>query len=186
VCAERNLGQLALPRLRSAAGRAADWPQPSARLGQSAAGAALTGHGARGRAFDWGRTPSLPSAKARRRRRRAAASRPQVSQLRSPLRALPLSALPPALPPPAQPPRRERQHTPPPPAMEALRPSAGGVRRRTAGAGHRRAASRDRRARPPSLRRGGRKEDTRLIESRIVLELQSARGIRSAYGYIGT
>ena len=28
--------------------------------------------------------------------------------------------------------------------------------------------------------------DTRLIESRIVLELQSARGIRSAYGSIGT
>ena len=27
---------------------------------------------------------------------------------------------------------------------------------------------------------------TRLIESRIVLELQSARGIRSAYGSIGT
>ena len=36
-------------------------------------------------------------------------------------------------------------------------------------------------------KRGPRRDgDTRLIESRIVLELQSARGIRSAYGSIGT
>ena len=35
--------------------------------------------------------------------------------------------------------------------------------------------------------RGPRRDGaTRLIESRIVLELQSARGIRSAYGSIGT
>ena len=36
-------------------------------------------------------------------------------------------------------------------------------------------------------KRGPRRDGaTRLIESRIVLELQSARGIRSAYGSIGT
>jgi hypothetical protein len=35
-------------------------------------------------------------------------------------------------------------------------------------------------------KRGPRDGATRLIESRIVLELQSARGIRSAYGSIGT
>ena len=41
--------------------------------------------------------------------------------------------------------------------------------------------------RKAGAKRGPRRDgDTRLIESRIVLELQSARGIRSAYGSIGT
>ena len=41
--------------------------------------------------------------------------------------------------------------------------------------------------RKAGAKRGPRRDGaTRLIESRIVLELQSARGIRSAYGSIGT
>ena len=45
----------------------------------------------------------------------------------------------------------------------------------------------NRACRKAGAKRGPRRDgDTRLIESRIVLELQSARGIRSAYGSIGT
>ena len=55
-------------------------------------------------------------------------------------------------------------------------------------AGRPRVSAHGRRAcRKAGAKRGPRRDgDTRLIESRIVLELQSARGIRSAYGSIGT
>ena len=54
-------------------------------------------------------------------------------------------------------------------------------------AGRPRVSAHGRRAcRKAGAKRGPRRDgDTRLIESRIVLELQSARGIRSAYGSIG-
>ena len=55
-------------------------------------------------------------------------------------------------------------------------------------AGRPRVSAHGRRAcRKAGAKRGPRRDGaTRLIESRIVLELQSARGIRSAYGSIGT